>query len=125
MILRRQTSLVTVGNLKVGSGNLISVQSMTNSKTTDVKATLEQIERCHAAGVDIMRVSVPDRESATAFKEIAANSPVPLVADIHFHHMRGVEAAQNGAACLRINPGTLGKKENALDIIKAAKDYDC
>ena len=125
MILRRETSLVTVGNLKIGSGNLISVQSMTNSKTTDVKATLEQIERCHAAGVDIMRVSVPDRESSTAFKEIAANSPVPLVADIHFHHMRGVEAAQNGAACLRINPGTLGTKENALDIIKAAKDYNC
>ena len=125
MINRRKTSTVTVGKLKIGSDYPVLVQSMTNSKTTDVKATLAQIEACYKAGVDIMRVSVPDRESSKAFKEIAENSPVPLVADIHFHHMRGVEAAQNGAACLRINPGTLGKKEHAIDIIKAAKDYNC
>ena len=125
MINRRKTSTVTVGKLKIGSNYPVLVQSMTNSKTTDIKATLAQIEACYKAGVDIMRVSVPDRESSKAFKEIAENSPVPLVADIHFHHMRGVEAAQNGAACLRINPGTLGKKEHALDIIKAAKDYNC
>ena len=125
MINRRKTSTVTVGKLKIGSDHPVLVQSMTNSKTTDVKATLAQIEACYKAGVDIMRVSVPDRESSKAFKEIAENSPVPLVADIHFHHMRGVEAAQNGAACLRINPGTLGKKEHAVDIIKAAKSYNC
>ena len=125
MINRRKTSTVTVGKLKIGSDYPVLVQSMTNSKTTDVKSTLAQIEACYKAGVDIMRVSVPDRESSKAFKEIAENSPVPLVADIHFHHMRGVEAAQNGAACLRINPGTLGKKEHAIDIIKAAKDYNC
>jgi (E)-4-hydroxy-3-methylbut-2-enyl-diphosphate synthase len=125
MIHRRQTSTVTVGNVKVGSDFPVSVQSMTNSKTTDITATLEQINKCHQAGVDIMRVSVPDRESAKAFKDIAKESPVPLIADIHFHHMRGVEAAENGAACLRINPGTLGKKEHALDIIKAAKDCGC
>ncbi|MFT4968207.1 MAG: (E)-4-hydroxy-3-methylbut-2-enyl-diphosphate synthase [Candidatus Deianiraeaceae bacterium] len=122
---RRKTSVVTVGDLKLGSQYPILIQSMTNTPTTDVKATLEQIQRCVDAGVDIMRVSVPDKPSAKSFKEIARNSPVPLVADIHFHHMRGVEAAQNGASCLRINPGTLGKKEHALDIIKAAKDYNC
>lgn len=125
MINRRQTSIVTVGNLKIGGSYPILIQSMTNSKTTDIKSTLEQINKCYEAGVDIMRVSVPDRESSKAFKEIAQNSPIPLVADIHFHHMRGVEAAENGASCLRINPGTLGKKEHALDIIKAAKDYNC
>lgn len=125
MISRRNSKEINVGNIKIGGNNFISVQSMTNSKTTDIKKTLEQIEQCYKAGVDIMRVSVPDKESTIAFKEIAKNSPVPLVADVHFHHMRGVEAAQNGAACLRINPGTLMKKEHALDIIKAAKDYNC
>lgn len=124
-IKRRKTRVVNVGDISVGGENFISVQSMTNTKTTDIKGTLEQINRCYAAGADIMRVSVPDKESAIAFKEIAKDSPIPLVADIHFHHMRGVEAAQNGAKCLRINPGTIGKKEHALDIVKAANDYGC
>ena len=124
-IKRRKTRVVNVGNVLVGGENPVTIQSMTNTKTTDIKGTLEQIQRCYNAGVDIMRVSVPDVDSAKAFKEIAKESPVPLVADIHFHHMRGIEAAQNGAKCLRINPGTIGKKEHALDIIKAAKDYGC
>jgi (E)-4-hydroxy-3-methylbut-2-enyl-diphosphate synthase len=124
-IKRRKTRVINVGNVLVGGDNPITIQSMTNTKTTDVKGTLEQIERCYKAGVDIMRVSVPDIESAKAFKHIAKDSPVPLIADIHFHHMRGVEAAQNGAKCLRINPGTIGTKQNALDIVKAAKDNDC
>lgn len=124
-IQRRKTSTVKVGSVNVGSNFPVSVQSMTNSLTTDVKATLAQIEACHKAGVDIMRVSVPDRPSSKAFKEIAQNSPVPLVADIHFHHMRGVEAAENGASCLRINPGTLMQKQHAVDIIKSAKEHNC
>jgi (E)-4-hydroxy-3-methylbut-2-enyl-diphosphate synthase len=124
-IKRRKTKVVNVGNVLIGGNNPIAIQSMTSTKTTDIKGTLEQINRCYQEGVDIMRVSVPDVESAIAFKQIAKESPVPLVADIHFHHMRGVEAAQNGAKCLRINPGTIGKKQHALDIVKAAKDNDC
>lgn len=125
MIKRRHSRQVMVGNVPVGGDAPIAVQSMTNTLTTDPKATLAQINALAEAGADIVRVSVPDEESSAAFKEIAANSPVPLVADIHFHYRRGLEVAQNGAACLRINPGNIGGMDRVREIVKAAKDNNC
>jgi (E)-4-hydroxy-3-methylbut-2-enyl-diphosphate synthase len=98
---------------------------MTNTLTTDVKATVEQIQRCAEAGADIVRVSVPDEASAKALKEIVRESPVPLVADIHFHYKRGIEAAEAGAACLRINPGNIGSQDRVREVIRAARDHGC
>lgn len=124
-IERRVSRKIRVGSVEVGGDAPISVQTMTNTPTTDVKATIEQIQRCAAAGADIVRVSCPDEASTKAFKEIAAESPVPLVADIHFHYKRGIEAAEAGAACLRINPGNIGSADRVAEVVRAAKDNGC
>ena len=122
---RRQSRKVMVGSVPVGGGAPITVQTMTNTLTTDVSDTIAQVQAVAEAGADIVRVSVPDEASAKALKEIVRESPVPIVADIHFHYKRGIEAAEAGAACLRINPGNIGSEERVKEIIKAAKDYGC
>ena len=122
---RRQSRKVMVGSVPVGGGAPITVQTMTNTLTTDVSGTIAQVQAVAEAGADIVRVSVPDEASAKALKEIVRESPVPIVADIHFHYKRGIEAAEAGAACLRINPGNIGSEERVKEIIKAAKDYGC
>ena len=110
-IKRRVTKEINVGKVKIGGNNPISVQSMTNTLTKNTKDTLKQINSISEAGGDIVRVSCPDEASTTALKEIAKHSPIPIVADIHFHYKRAIEAADNGADCLRINPGNIGEKE--------------
>jgi (E)-4-hydroxy-3-methylbut-2-enyl-diphosphate synthase len=122
---RRVSRQIRVGKVLVGGDAPISVQTMTNTLTTDVAATLEQIQRCAVAGADIVRVSTPDKESTAALREIVAESPVPIVADIHFHYKRAIEAAEAGAACLRINPGNIGDAKRVAEVIKAAKDHGC
>lgn len=122
-IERRKTRTVTVGKVLIGSSHPIAIQSMTNTLTTDTNATLAQINKCYEAGADIMRVSVPDKESSQALKEIVKYSPVPIIADIHFHYKRGIEAVKAGAGCTRINPGNIGTKERAIEVVKVAKDY--
>lgn len=124
-IERRESRQIMVGNVPVGGGAPIAVQSMTNTLTSDAKATLNQIEALAEAGADIVRVSCPDPESTAAMHEICAQSPVPIVADIHFHYKRGIEAAQGGAACLRINPGNIGSEARVREVIQAAKDHGC
>ncbi len=122
---RRVSRQIRVGKVLVGGGAPISVQTMTNTLTTDVKATLEQIQRCAIAGADIVRVSTPDQESTKALREIVRESPVPIVADIHFHYKRAIEAAEAGAACLRINPGNIGDAKRVAEVVRAAKDHGC
>jgi len=124
-IYRRESRQIMVGNVPVGGDAPITVQTMTNTLTPDVEGTLSQINACADAGVDIVRVSVPDTDSSAALKEICARSPVPIVADIHFHYKRGIEAAEAGAACLRINPGNIGSPERVREVIKAARDHNC
>ncbi|MEM9247221.1 MAG: flavodoxin-dependent (E)-4-hydroxy-3-methylbut-2-enyl-diphosphate synthase [Pseudomonadota bacterium] len=124
-IYRRASRQISVGSVKVGGDAPISVQTMTNTPTTDAKATIEQVVACAEAGADIVRVSVPDKASSTALREIVRESPVPIVADIHFHYKRGIEAAEAGAACLRINPGNIGDSTRVKEVIKAARDHDC
>ena len=124
-IYRRSSRQIMVGNVPVGGDAPISVQTMTNTLTTDVAATVAQIQRAAEAGADIVRVSVPDEASARALREIVRESPVPLVADIHFHYKRGIEAAEAGAACLRINPGNIGSPERVREVIAAARDHGC
>ncbi len=124
-IHRRKSRQIHVGNVPVGGDAPITVQSMTNTLTHDVEATVEQILALEAAGADIVRVSCPDQESSLALKEITRRVHVPIVADIHFHYKRAIEAAQNGAACLRINPGNIGSPERVREVVKAAKDYGC
>ncbi|WP_374375847.1 flavodoxin-dependent (E)-4-hydroxy-3-methylbut-2-enyl-diphosphate synthase [Dongia sp.] len=124
-IQRRKSRQIRVGNVLVGGDAPITVQTMTNTLTSDVKATVAQIQAAEAAGADIVRVSCPDEESTAALKEIVKQVKVPLVADIHFHYKRGIEAAQAGAACLRINPGNIGSAERVREVVKAAKDYGC
>ena len=124
-IRRRKTKVINVGDVKVGGENPISVQSMTNTLTTNVKATIKQINQITEEGADIVRVSCPDKESTAALKEIIKHISVPLVADIHFHYKRAVEAAESGAKCLRINPGNIGKKSKIHEILSAAKNNDC
>jgi (E)-4-hydroxy-3-methylbut-2-enyl-diphosphate synthase len=124
-IERRKSRKIRVGNVEVGGDAPITVQSMTNTLTSDAKATLEQIRQLEEAGADIVRVSCPDVESTQAFKTIAREARVPLVADIHFHYKRGIEAAQAGAACLRINPGNIGSPDRVRDVIQAARDHGC
>ena len=124
-IERRESRRIMVGDVPVGGGAPISVQTMTNTNTTDVKATVAQVQAAAEAGVDIVRVSVPDEASARALKDIVRESPVPIVADIHFHYKRGIEAAEAGAACLRINPGNIGKPERVREVIRAARDHGC
>ena len=106
---RKNTKVINVGNVKVGGDNPISVQSMTNTLTTDVSATIKQIQEIHEEGADIVRVSCPDEDSSKALKEITKNVQIPVIADIHFHYKRAIEAAENGANCLRINPGNIDK----------------
>jgi len=124
-INRKKTKAISVGNVKVGGDNPITVQSMTNTLTTDIKATIEQINNIHKEGADIVRVSCPDEESSKALKEITKNVQIPVIADIHFHYKRAIEAAENGAKCLRINPGNIGDKIKVHEVLKAAKDNDC
>jgi (E)-4-hydroxy-3-methylbut-2-enyl-diphosphate synthase len=124
-IARRQSRQIMVGNVAVGGDAPISVQTMTNTLTSDAKATIDQIRRCEEAGVDIIRVSCPDVESTTALKQIVRASRVPIVADIHFHYKRALEAADAGAACLRINPGNIGSSERVREVVNAAKANGC
>ncbi len=114
-----------VGSVPVGGDAPISVQTMTNTQTDDVAATVAQVQRCAEAGADIVRVSCPDEAATRALREIVAESPVPIVADIHFHYRRAIEAAEAGAACLRINPGNIGSKERVAEVVRAAKDHGC
>ena len=125
MIQRRKTRTVYVGKVPVGGDSPITVQSMTNTLTSDVKATVEQIRALEIAGADIVRVSCPDEASTKALPEIIKEVTVPIVADIHFHYKRGIESALAGAACLRINPGNIGSDERVREVIKAAKDNNC
>ena len=124
-IKRKKTKVSKVGSVPVGGESKISVQSMTNTLTTNIKETIEQIHSLEAAGADIVRVSCPDEGSTNALKEIVKNVKAPIVADIHFHYKRAIEAAKMGASCLRINPGNIGSKERVLEVIKAAKDNNC
>jgi (E)-4-hydroxy-3-methylbut-2-enyl-diphosphate synthase len=124
-INRRPTRKIWVGNVPVGGDSPITVQSMTNTVTHDVAATVAQIHELEAVGADIVRVSCPDEESSFALKEIVKQVNVPIVADIHFHYKRAIEAAENGAACLRINPGNIGSEDRVREVIKAAKDHNC
>jgi len=124
-IYRRKSRQIMVGNVPVGGDAPITVQTMTNTPTTDVAATVAQVQAAAEAGADIVRVSVPDEASAKALKEIVAESPVPIVADIHFHYKRGIEAAEAGAACLRINPGNIGSEDRVREVIRAARDHGC
>jgi (E)-4-hydroxy-3-methylbut-2-enyl-diphosphate synthase len=124
-IERRKSRQIHVGSVPVGGDAPITVQTMTNTLTTDVAATIAQVQECAEAGADIVRISVPDQASSKALKEIIAESPVPIVADIHFHYMRGIEAAEAGAACLRINPGNIGDESRVKEVIKAARDHGC
>jgi (E)-4-hydroxy-3-methylbut-2-enyl-diphosphate synthase len=124
-IPRRKSRQIHVGPVAVGGDAPISVQTMTNTLTTDAKATIEQVNRCAEAGADIVRVSVPDPESAAAMPEICKHANVPIVADIHFHYKMAIESAKAGAACLRINPGNIGSQDRVQEVIKAAKDHGC
>jgi len=124
-IERRSSRQIMVGPVPVGGGAPITVQTMTNTATTDVAATVAQIQAAAEAGADIVRVSVPDEASSRALGEIVRESPVPLVADIHFHYKRGIEAAEAGAACLRINPGNIGDERRVREVIAAARDHGC
>ena len=121
-IIRRKTRKILIGNVPVGGDSPISIQSMTNTLTSDAESTVKQIEHLSEAGADIVRVSVPDQEAADAFKVIKSKSPVPLVADIHFDYMMALEAIKGGADCIRINPGNIGKEEKIKEVISAAKD---
>ena len=124
-IKRRKTKEINVGNVKVGGDTPISVQSMTNTLTKDVKETVNQIKQIEEAGADIVRVSCPDQDSTKALKDIIKNTSIPIVADIHFHYKRAIEAAESGAACLRINPGNIGDKKKIKEVISAAKNNNC
>jgi (E)-4-hydroxy-3-methylbut-2-enyl-diphosphate synthase len=124
-IERRKSRQIMVGNVPVGGDAPITVQTMTNTLTSDARATIDQIRRCEEAGVDIIRVSCPDVESTTALKEIVRAANVPIVADIHFHYKRALEAADAGAACLRINPGNIGSSERVAEVVRAAKANGC
>jgi (E)-4-hydroxy-3-methylbut-2-enyl-diphosphate synthase len=122
---RRTSRQIMVGTVPVGGDAPISVQTMTNTDTTDVAATIAQVQACAEAGADIVRVSTPDEASTRALREIVRESPVPIVADIHFHYRRAIEAAEAGAACLRINPGNIGDERRVREVIQAAKDHGC
>ncbi|MDJ0934885.1 MAG: flavodoxin-dependent (E)-4-hydroxy-3-methylbut-2-enyl-diphosphate synthase [Kiloniellales bacterium] len=124
-IHRRASRQIRVGKVAVGGDAPITVQSMTNTLTSDVAATVAQIRALEVAGADIVRVSCPDEDSTAALKQIVPEVTVPIVADIHFHYKRAIEAAKNGAACLRINPGNIGSTERVREVVKAAKDHGC
>jgi (E)-4-hydroxy-3-methylbut-2-enyl-diphosphate synthase len=124
-IARRKSRKIRVGKVEVGGDAPISVQSMTNTITGDANATIAQIRALEEAGADIVRVSCPDEDATKAMKAITRASHVPIVADIHFHYKRAIEAAKNGAACLRINPGNIGSAQRVKDVVQAAKDHGC
>ncbi|WP_322893568.1 MULTISPECIES: flavodoxin-dependent (E)-4-hydroxy-3-methylbut-2-enyl-diphosphate synthase [unclassified Yoonia] len=124
-IERRKSRQIMVGNVPVGGDAPITVQTMTNTLTTDIKGTIAQVQAAADAGADIVRISVPDEESSRALIEIVRNVSVPIVADIHFHYKRGIEAAEAGAACLRINPGNIGDERRVKEVIRAARDNNC
>jgi (E)-4-hydroxy-3-methylbut-2-enyl-diphosphate synthase len=124
-IHRKKTKTINVGDVKIGGDNPISVQSMTNTLTTDIQATIKQINDIHEEGADLVRVSCPDEESSLALRQITKNVSVPIIADIHFHYKRAIEAAENGAKCLRINPGNIGDKSKVHEVLSAAKNNGC
>ncbi len=124
-IARRQSRQIMVGNVPVGGGAPVTVQTMTNTPTSDARATIDQIRRCEEVGADIIRVSCPDEESTAALRQIVRAARVPIVADIHFHYKRALEAADAGAACLRINPGNIGSAERVAEVVRAAKANGC
>ncbi|MBV1897400.1 MAG: flavodoxin-dependent (E)-4-hydroxy-3-methylbut-2-enyl-diphosphate synthase [Rhodobacteraceae bacterium] len=124
-IYRRKSRQIMIGNVPVGGDAPIAVQTMTNTLTTDVAATIAQVQAAAEAGADLVRISVPDEASSKALKDIVTESPVPIIADIHFHYKRGIEAAEAGAACLRINPGNIGNETRVKEVIKAASDHNC
>ncbi len=124
-IARRKSRQIMVGTVPVGGDAPITVQTMTNTDSSDVKSTLAQVTAAAEAGADIVRISVPDVAASKALKEITAESPVPIVADIHFHYKRAIEAAEAGAACLRINPGNIGSEARVAEVISAARDHGC
>jgi len=124
-IKRKKTKVINVGSVKIGGDNPISIQSMTNTLTSDVKATVNQINLIQNEGADLVRVSCPDESSTKSLKEIVKQINIPIIADIHFHYKRAIEAAESGASCLRINPGNIGERGKIKEIIKAAKDNDC
>ena len=124
-IKRRKTREIKVGKVKIGGDNPISVQSMTNTLTTDIKATIKQINEIHNEGADIVRVSCPDELSSKSLKQIIKHIDIPIVADIHFHYKRAIEAAESGASCLRINPGNIGNVKRIKEVVKAARDNEC
>ena len=124
-INRRKTKVINVGKVKIGGDNPISVQSMTNTLTTDIKSTIKQINEIQNEGADLVRVSCPDEASTKALKEIIKHVDIPVIADIHFHYKRAIEAAESGASCLRINPGNIGDKNKIKEVIKASKNNDC
>ena len=124
-IKRKKTKVISVGNVKVGGDNPISVQSMTNTRTTDIKSTINQINLIAEEGADLVRVSCPDEASSVALKEITKHTNIPVIADIHFHYKRALEAADNGASCLRINPGNIGDKKKIKEVVNAAKNNNC
>jgi len=125
IIKRKKTKKIKVGKVYVGGDSKITVQSMTNTLTTNVKETIKQIHLLEDAGADIVRVSCPDEESSKALKQITKEVTAPIVADIHFHYKRAIEAAEMGASCLRINPGNIGSNKRILEVVKAAKDNNC
>ncbi len=124
-INRRKSRVINIGNIKIGGNNPIAVQTMTNTLTSNSKDTISQIERSAKLGVDVVRVSIPDRDSSNSLREIVKHSSVPIIADIHFHYKRAIEAADNGAACIRINPGNIGSLDRVKEVIKAAKNNNC
>tara|TARA_X000000950_G_scaffold118865_1_gene148959 strand:- start:6227 stop:7327 length:1101 start_codon:yes stop_codon:yes gene_type:complete len=124
-IQRKKTKQILVGNVKIGGDSPITVQSMTNTLTTDIQSTINQIRSLEDVGADLVRVSCPDEESTLALKQIVKNTNIPIIADIHFHYKRAIEAAESGAACLRINPGNIGKTAKVKEVIKAAKNNNC
>ena len=125
IIKRKKTKEIKVGKVSVGGNSQITVQSMTNTLTTDIKNTVKQIKALEKAGADIVRVSCPDENSTKSLKKITKEVQVPIVADIHFHYKRAIEAAEMGASCLRINPGNIGSRERILEVVKAAKNNEC
>ena len=124
-IARRKSRQIFVGNVPIGGDAPIAVQTMTNTKTTDIQGTINQINQCYEVGAELIRISVPDLESSEALAKIIPHSPIPVIADIHFHYRRAIESAIAGAKCLRINPGNIGSPEKIRDVIKSAKDYGC
>tara|TARA_B100001123_G_C15277993_1_gene1012948 strand:+ start:460 stop:1554 length:1095 start_codon:yes stop_codon:yes gene_type:complete len=124
-INRRKSKSINVGHVKIGGDAPISVQTMTNTITADTKSTLRQIKRIEKVGADLVRVSVPDKDSSLALKTICKSTNIPIIADVHFHYQRAIESIANGVSCIRINPGNIGSIEKVKKVIKAAKDYNC